>query len=359
VGASYLHFSDPFFNLGTGNISSNATSATLEGSYTLIGGGKLAELKRSKASFASAQANETAAQFRTALAADAAYYAVLSDAELWRVANERLRRAADQFRIARARVLAGEAIAPDSLQLLLEMNRARVQLLRQDSALTVSRLALGRRIGASGPANAAPVDTTAPSALPVSLEQAVSEMRSTGPEILSARAAEGQANAGLGAARESYLPAITVGATTGAYDSKFFPSGSKRSQLTVGVAWPLWNAGQREVAVARAGAQADAARAQRLDAERATAERMSGAYHGYETARAGIELAQVGVALATETYRVQSARYREGATTILDLLEAQVALSEAQVALVQARYGSRLALAEIEALLGRRISADQ
>src|SRR6185436_1217218 len=64
VGASYLHFSDPFFNLGTGNVSSNATSATLEGSYTLVGGGKLAELKRSRASFASAQANETAAQFR-------------------------------------------------------------------------------------------------------------------------------------------------------------------------------------------------------------------------------------------------------------------------------------------------------
>jgi outer membrane protein TolC len=52
---------------------------------------------------------------------------------------------------------------------------------------------------------------------------------------------------------------------------------------------------------------------------------------------------------------VQRARYREGATTILDLLEAQVALSEAEVALIQARYATRLALAQIEALLGRRI----
>jgi len=59
--------------------------------------------------------------------------------------------------------------------------------------------------------------------------------------------------------------------------------------------------------------------------------------------------------VSTENFRVQQARYREGATTILDLLEAQVALSESEAALVQSRYSTRLALAQIEALLGRRI----
>jgi outer membrane protein TolC len=48
-------------------------------------------------------------------------------------------------------------------------------------------------------------------------------------------------------------------------------------------------------------------------------------------------------------------RYAEGATTILDLLEAQVGLSEAEAALVQSRYATRLSLARIEALLGRRV----
>jgi outer membrane protein TolC len=55
---------------------------------------------------------------------------------------------------------------------------------------------------------------------------------------------------------------------------------------------------------------------------------------------------------------VQGARYREGATTILDLLEAQVALGEAEAALVQARYAARLSLAQIEALLGRRLFSE-
>jgi outer membrane protein TolC len=97
------------------------------------------------------------------------------------------------------------------------------------------------------------------------------------------------------------------------------------------------------------------ARAQREDRERAAAEEMAQAYHGYQTSRAAIDLARIGAGVAAENYRVQGVRYREGATTILDLLEAQVALSEAESELVQARYATRLALARIESLLGRRI----
>jgi len=148
-----------------------------------------------------------------------------------------------------------------------------------------------------------------------------------------------------------------VAAMTGAYDAELFPSATKRSQIAVNVAVPIWNGGKRELAVARARADRDVARAIRSDVERGAGEVMAQAYHGYLTSRAGIELALVGVAVSAENYRVQRARYREGATTILDLMEAQVALSESEATLVQARYSTRLALAQIEALLGRRIFA--
>jgi outer membrane protein TolC len=355
AGTTYTHFSEPFFNFGTGSISPNATSATVQASYTLLGAGKLSELKRSRASVASAEASEVATLFRTALAADAAYFGVLAERELSRVAAERLRRAEEQFGIARVRVLAGEAIASDSLQLLLEVNRARLDVLRRDSALAVSRLRLGRRIGLDGPADAAPVDSGAPPPLPLSVEAAILELRARGPEVEAARAAERQADAIVGAEREGYLPDITLGATTGAYDAEFFPSALRRSQLAVTLSWPLWNGGQREAAIARARAQRSVARAERQDLERAAAELMTETWQGYETARAGIELASVGVSVATENFRVQRARYREGATTILDLLESQVALSEAEAELVQSRHASWLALSRIEALLGRRI----
>src|SRR5688500_19076432 len=114
---NYTHFSDPFFNFGTGNIIPNATSATLQGTYSLLGAGKLSSLKRARASLESAEASEIAMRFRTALSTDVAYFGVLADRELLRVASERLARAREQFGIARVRVSAGDVLATDSLQL--------------------------------------------------------------------------------------------------------------------------------------------------------------------------------------------------------------------------------------------------
>jgi outer membrane protein len=358
AGASYIRFSDPFFNFGTGAISPNATSATLDARYTLLGGGKVGKLKESRASVASAEANETAIRFHSALTTDAAYFAVLADRELSRVAADGLKRAQEQFGVARARVLAGDAISTDSLQLLLEVTRARIAVLRRDSALAVSRLRLGRQIGLSGPAEAS-TDSVSMPELPFTEAEAIAEMRARGPEVEAARAAERRAGAAVVTERESYLPEIILGSTMGAYDAEFFPSAFRRSQLALTVSLPIWDGGQRERDMSRARAQRSTAAAVRKDRERGAAEMMTAAYHGYQTSRAGIDLAQVGVAAASEAYRVQRARYGEGATTILDLLESQVALSDAEATLVQARYSTRLALAQIEALLGRRIAEQQ
>ena len=151
--------------------------------------------------------------------------------------------------------------------------------------------------------------------------------------------------------------ALTLSATTGAYDSQLFPSALKRSQVQLAMVLPFWDGGQRELSVARLQADRNVARARREERERTAAERIAQSYHGYGNARAGISLALVGVTAASETYRVQRARYGEGATTILELLEAQVALSEAEATLVQARFGAWLALSQIESLLGRRVFA--
>ena len=352
---SYIRFSDPFFNFGTGSISPNAAAASLEASYVIIGAGKLGTLRSSRAALESAEASETATRFQSALGTDAAYFAVLAARELARVATDRVNRAGEQLAIARVRVVAGEAIASDSLQLVLELNRARLNLLRQDSAVVASRYQLGSRIGLTGPADATPIDTSIPPALPFTEAQAIAELRERGPDVEAARAEEKRAESVLGAERERYLPALTLSATTGAYDSELFPSALKRSQVQLAMNLPFWDGGQRELSVARLQADRNIARARREERERSAGERIAQAYLGYGTATAGIALAQVGVTAASETYRVQRARYGEGATTIIELLEAQVALSEAEAALVQARFSARLALSQIESLLGRRV----
>jgi outer membrane protein TolC len=202
------------------------------------------------------------------------------------------------------------------------------------------------------------VDSLPPPALPFTDAQAIAELRERGPDVEAARADERSADARVTAAKERYFPGLTLTGTYGAYDDQLFPDALKRSQLALGLSFPFWDGGQREVVLARANAERNVARAVRDERERSSNERMAQAILGYETARAGIGLAQVGVTAATETFRVQRARYGEGATTILDLLEAQVALSEAEGALVQSRFAARLALSQIEALLGRRVFGD-
>jgi len=99
----------------------------------------------------------------------------------------------------------------------------------------------------------------------------------------------------------------------------------------------------------------DVARARSQDMDRAVRRDVTGAYDGYVTARATAQQAAEGLLVARENFRVQQTRYRTGASTILDLLKAASDLDDASATLVQARYATRLALAGLENILGRRL----
>jgi len=280
---------------------------------------------------------------------------VLADAELLRVARERVQRAEQQLAVARARVVSGAAVQTDSLQLRLELTRARVGRLVQETALRVARLELGRRVGARGAVDAAPLDTAPAPELPLTLPEAVTQAASEGPQYRVARANERAAGAAFRAKLGQYLPHASLTFNALAYDTVFFHSIYKRGTFTLGVSFPLWDNGQREIALSQARVNRDNARAVREDLERAVLHDVTAAYEGYTSARATAEQDAEALRVARENFRVQQSRYRAGATTILDLLKAQSDLDDADATLVEARYATRLALAGLENILGRRL----
>lgn len=369
--SAFAVFILPSVTLGTTIAQSNPTGfsfvpvktqvvAQLTARYDLFTGGqKLAELSRSGAALEGTHAGELAARFATALFTESDYYAVLAGQELARVAGERVRRAEEQLAVARARVLSGAAVQTDSLQLRLELTRARVALLDREAALRLARLELGRRVGARGPMDAAPLDTAAAPELPLSLAEAITQAAVQGPQYRVAAANERAARAAYRAQLGAFLPHATLTFNAFAFDTVFYPTLFKQTTLTLGVTFPLWDNGQRELALSRASANRNVARAIREDMDRAVQHDVTGAYDGYLTARASTALAAEGVTVGRENFRVQQSRYSAGATTILDLLEAQVGLSEAEAQLVQARYATRLALAGLESILGRRLFTDK
>jgi outer membrane protein len=360
LGIDETKYSQEFFNpANPANPTSTLVVGRASANYEIFSLRKFAEVSRSKADLASAEAGELEQRFRAALETESSYYDVLVNQELTRVTQERVTRARQGLAVARARVTSGAAVQTDSLQLVLELIRAQVEGLRQRKALRTAQLELGRRIGASAPVDAVPADTAAPPPLPVSLAEAVRIGLDQGPQYRAARANESSADAALRSERGDYLPVLSVGGLHQRYDTQLFPGASNITSVSFSLSFPLWDNGQREIEVSRARVNRDVARAIREDLEREVRRDVSSAYDTYETATAAVELARVAVTVAQQSYRMQELRYRSGASTILDLLDAQVSLAEAEAGMVQARYQTRLALAQLEAILGRRLFSNK
>jgi outer membrane protein len=369
---AFAVFVIPSVNLSLNSQTSNPPGFSVTGAIKTVwfgqisarydiftGGQKLAELTRSAAALDAAHAGELSQRFATALLTESDYYDVLASAELDRVARDRLQRAQQQLAVARARVVSGAAVSTDSLNLRVELARAQVGVVVQASALRVSRLELGRRVGADGPVDAVPLDSAPMPDLPISLADAITESARQGPQYREAAANERAARASYRAQLGAYLPHAFVTFNANAFDTEFFPNFFKQTQFGFGVSFALWDNGQRELAVSRARVNRDVAHAIREDMDRAVQVDVTAAYDTYLTSRATAALAGDAVTAARESFRVQQSRYAAGATTILDLLATQVALSEAEAAMVQARYSTRLAVAGLESILGRRLFTDK
>jgi len=238
---------------------------------------------------------------------------------------------------------------------VLERTRAQVNLLIDQTALRVSRLELARRIGSERPVDAVPLDTLPSPALPISEMEAVQEALLQGPDYRLAVANERVAQAALSQERGQYLPWVSLFGSVNSWDDGLFPTELTRSNIGMAVSWPLWNGGQREIQISRAKQVRDATNAAASDEERAVRRDVVAAYQTYNTARASADLARQAVLVARENLAVINTRYRAGATDIVQLLVAQNDLTDAEATLVRARRATRLALAGLEAIIGRRL----
>jgi outer membrane protein TolC len=356
LGLDETKYSQEFFNpADPANPTSTLVVGRARANYEVFSLRKFAELGRTRAELSSAEAGELEQRFQAALETESSYYDVLVNQELARVSEERVNRAREGLGVARARVASGAAVQTDSLQLVLELTRAEVDVLVRRNALRTAQLELGRRVGESMAVDAVPLDTMPAPDLPVGLPEALRAALDQGPQYRAARADERAAEAALKSQRSDYFPTLGIGALHQRYDTEIFPGAANVTSVTFSVSFPIWNNGQRELEVSRARVARDVARTIREDLERAVRRDVTSAFDTYQTSREAVRLAGVGVAVGRDNYRMQEMRYRAGASTILDLLDAQVSLAEAEAGLVQARYVTRLSLARLEAILGRRL----
>ena len=123
--------------------------------------------------------------------------------------------------------------------------------------------------------------------------------------------------------------------------------------ISLNVAWTLWDGGRRKAEQAEAAAETRAIQARITEFDRHAAFEVQQRELELESARAAIDTAADGIRSATETHRVLAERYRAGVATTTEVLDAEVALLQAELDRARAIASARLAEARLERARGQ------
>jgi len=306
-----------------------------------------------------ADAGYVTSRYQVILATKQAFYNAIATEELVRVAEAQVRRAQQELQIAVDKLRAGSATRSDSLRAAVDLGNARLALLQAQANFATAQATLGRQIGAAADVHAVP-DTAMP-ALP-DTGGLRAEVLGRAPAVRQAEAQARAAGAGVWSARSQYLPSLTVSysdnrqGTASPSTSRLLGGGYPETyRWNFGLSWTLFNGFAREQQQTSAAVSRDVADARAADARLQANAQLTQLLAALTTSATQIDISTAQVAAATEDLRVQQERYRVGAATILDLLTSQASLTQAQVNLVQSRFNYVIALASLEALVGRQL----
>jgi outer membrane protein TolC len=355
LNSSYTNSSNERFDQSTGQLVSESYSASANANYELFGWGRrFATNRAARARLDAALASERDQEFQVALVTTQAYFAVAAAEELTLVAEQRLERARGQLEFAQVRLEVGTVTRSDVLRAELEVSNAELALEDARSALRTGGLRLGRQIGVAGEVEAFP-DALPLEAPPVpELDFLIRQAQSGAPSVLSAQANARDRAAQTFSSWTQFGPTFRV---TGGYDwfSFDFPPRDQSWNLRVTASVPLFNGFTREAGLARNRNLEEVAEAQSRDAIIGARVAVEDAYQEIASAERRVAIAVRGLGLAEEDLRVQEERYQLGVATILELQTSQVALADAQNAWVAERQNLGIAVARLEAVLGRSI----
>ena len=326
-------------------------------SQTLFDAGKsFADVRVARANVAANEANEVTQEFSVSLNVKQQYNAILASKEAEAAARAQLALADQQLQVSIARVNAGAANVSDSLNSVVGVGNAQINILNAQQNARAASAALTRLIGT-------PYLVTAVSSDTVELPRAAIDSATLmawaldGPTIRQSQAQITAAQAQQRSARTSYFPTVSASASyTGSGAGKYglgndpFPYSRG---LNLRLSYPIFNQYQRENSVANAQISEDNAAAQikdqRLLAQQTIITQIGLLRNDEEKMRYQL----INIRASEEALRVNQQRYALGAGTLLDVLTSQSNLINARQQLITIRLDYRNARAQIEATIGR------
>jgi outer membrane protein len=320
------------------------------------GGKSFADVRARKADVVAAEASETAQEFNISLNVKQQYNAILAAKEQEAAARAQLALADQQLQVSIARVNAGAANVSDSLNNVVAVGQAQLNILNAQQNLRAAAAALTRLVGT-------PYLVTATSSDTIELTRATIDSATLmqwaldGPGVRQYEASLSASQANLKSARTGYLPTVRAGfnyngSGTGAYGLNGDPFPYSRA-LNLSLSYPIFNQYSRENSVANAQIAANNAQAQIKDQKLFAQQTIITQIGLLRNDEEKMRVQQINVRASEEALRVNQQRYALGAGTLLDVLTSQSNLILARQQLIQTRLDYRNARAQIEAFIGR------
>ena len=337
--------------------SANLYDVRLVLQYPLYSGGRIeAQIAFAEANVKGAEAALERVKQQVIFSVRQAYYQLLLAQSGLDVADRSVAQAAENLRVARARVAAGASPRFDEVQAEVAVAQARQSQVRSRNAIAQATQGLNALINL--PLNTPPRLRDALAVRPVgpSVDALIAGALEARPEFAELRARQAAAQAGIALAESGAKPTVAVNAATsyGNSSAGFVPSTGVSStwSLTLAATLNLFDGGLTKERIQEARLRLEQLRASEAQQHQAVELEVRQAFLNLRSVAEELAGADAVVTQAAEALRIANVRFQSGVGTNLEVLTAQTTASQAEAARVQALFNYNVARATLERAVG-------
>jgi TolC family type I secretion outer membrane protein len=287
------------------------------------------------------------------------YFGVLKAMGLMKVQESSVAQAESHLRRAKGFYEAGAKAKFEVTRAEVELNQARLNLIKARNALNMAMASLKNRMGV-GYDYPLEIDVTLVKPKPaISLEEGIKEALKQRPEMQSMDASVKEGEASLRASRGGYYPSLNANGSYGYYDQypigegeDLFQEKNERWSAGVSLNIPIFEGFLTDAKVSESKANIEGLKAQRDALSNNITLEVTQAYLDLQEAEARIPVAESSLNKAKENLDLANGRYEAGVGTIIEVTDAQAAYITAETDLVNANYDAAIARARFDRAVG-------
>lgn len=323
--------------------------------YPLYTGGRLeAQIALAEANVKGAEAVLERVKQQIIFSVRQAYFQLLLAQAGLEVTDRSAVQAAENLRVARARVAAGASPRFDEVQADVAVAQARQSQVRSRNAIAQATQGLNALINLPLNTPLRLRDALAVRPVGPSADALIARALEVRPEFAELRARQGAAQAAIALADSGAKPTVALNSAAGYGNSgSLFSTGASSSwSITLAATLNLYDGGLTKERVNEARLRLEQLRASEARQRQAVELEARQAVLNLQSAAEELTGADAVVTQAAEALRIANVRFQSGVGTNLEVLTAQTTASQAEAARVQALFNYNVARAALERAVG-------